>query len=115
MRSWGLAPSAATTARRLAREGHDVTFIARGAHLAALREKGMQIKSPVLGDFVARARAEEDTGKIGPVDLAVVAVKAYDNADGATAALKPLVGPETTVSDSAERRRQRRRGGRDRR
>ena len=81
---------------RLAREGHDVTFIARGAHLAALREKGMQIKSAVLGDFVARARAEEDTGKIGPVDLAVVAVKAYDNAT-ALPLLKPLVGPETAV------------------
>jgi 2-dehydropantoate 2-reductase len=37
---------------RLARAGHDVTFIARGAHLAAIRERGLEIKSAVLGDFV---------------------------------------------------------------
>src|SRR6186713_1819606 len=62
---------------RLAREGHDVTFIARGAHLAALREKGLEVRSPVLGDFVARARAEEDTSQVGVVDLVMVAVKTY--------------------------------------
>ena len=81
---------------RLSRAGHDVTFIARGAHLAALRETGMRIKSPVLGDFVAKARAEEDTAVVGPVDLAIVAVKAYDNPT-ALPLLKRLVGPQTTV------------------
>ena len=81
---------------RLARAGHDVTFIARGAHLAALRETGMQIKSPVLGDFLVKARAEENTAAVGHVDLAIVAVKAYDNAT-ALPLLKPLVGPQTTV------------------
>jgi 2-dehydropantoate 2-reductase len=81
---------------RLSRSGHDVTFIARGAHLAALRQKGMQIKSPVLGDFVAKANAEEDTGRVGTVDLAIVAVKAYDNPT-ALPLLKPLVGPQTSV------------------
>src|SRR4029078_5508084 len=64
---------------RLAQAGHEVTFIARGAHLAAIRERGLQIKSSALGDFVAKARAEEDTSKVGPVDLALVAVKTYDN------------------------------------
>ena len=64
---------------RLARAGHDVTFIARGAHLAAIRERGLEIRSPMLGDFTVRAAAEEDTSKVGPVDLVVVAVKAYDN------------------------------------
>lgn len=81
---------------KLARAGQDVTFIARGAHLAAIREKGLEIRSPVLGDFVARGRAEEETSRVGPVDLVIVAVKAYDNAT-ALPLLKPLLGAETVV------------------
>ena len=48
---------------KLARAGHDVTFIARGAHLAAIRERGLEIRSPALGDFTVRAR-----GRRGHVD-----------------------------------------------
>ena len=81
---------------RLTRAGQDVTFIARGAHLAAIREKGLAIKSPVLGDFVARGRAEEDTSRVGPVDLVIVAVKAYDNPT-ALPMLSPLLGDDTVV------------------
>ena len=81
---------------KLARAGHDVTFIARGAHLQAIRERGLEIRSPMLGDFTVCARAEEDTSTVGPVDLVLVAVKAYDNAT-ALPLLKPMVGPSTTV------------------
>jgi 2-dehydropantoate 2-reductase len=81
---------------KLARGGHDVTFIARGAHLAAIREHGLQIRSPMLGDFVVRAAAEEDTAKVGPVDVVIVSVKAYDN-DTALPLLRPMLGPKTTV------------------
>jgi 2-dehydropantoate 2-reductase len=81
---------------RLAQSGHDVTFIARGAHLAALRERGLQIRSAVLGDFVARARAEEDTAVVGPVDLVLVAVKTYDNPT-ALPLLRPMLGEGTAV------------------
>ncbi len=81
---------------KLARAGQDVTFIARGAHLAAIREKGLEIKSPVLGDFVATAGAEEDTARVGPVDLVIVAVKAYDNPT-ALPMLPPLLGDNTVV------------------
>lgn len=81
---------------RLALTGHDVTFIARGAHLAAIREKGLAIKSAVLGDFVAHGRAEEDTTKVGHVDLIMVAVKTYDNAT-ALPLLRPMLGPDTVV------------------
>jgi 2-dehydropantoate 2-reductase len=80
----------------LARAGHDVTFIARGAHLAAIRERGLQIRSAELGDFVAHGRAEQDTTKIGPVDFVLVAVKAYDNAT-ALPLLKPMLGTDTSV------------------
>ena len=81
---------------KLARSGQDVTFIARGAHLEAIRGRGLAIQSAQLGDFVARAPAESDTAKIGHVDVAIVSVKAYDNAT-ALPMLKPLIGPETVV------------------
>lgn len=81
---------------KLARAGHDVTFIARGAHLDAIRERGLQIRSGELGDFVARGSAEQDTAKVGPVELALVAVKAYDN-QTALPLLTPMLGPDTVV------------------
>ena len=81
---------------KLARAGHDVTFIARGAHLAALRERGMEIRSAVTGDFTVRAPAEEDTSRVGPVDLVLVTVKAYDHAT-ALPMLRPMLGPSTAV------------------
>src|SRR5215218_5337557 len=81
---------------RLSLAGHDVTFIARGAHLEAIRAHGLQVRSPSLGDFIARARAEQDTSAVGPVDLVLYAVKAYDNPT-AIPALAPLLGDGSTV------------------
>ena len=81
---------------KLARAGHDVTFIARGAHLAAIRDKGLEIRSPMLGGFTVQARAEDDTSRVGPVDVILVAVKAYDN-PAALPMLRPMVGPATSV------------------
>jgi len=81
---------------KLARAGQDVTFIARGAHLEAIRAAGLQVKSPALGDFQVTAAAESDTAKVGPVDVVIVSVKAYDNAT-ALPMLKPMMGPETVV------------------
>src|SRR5262245_58087681 len=81
---------------KLARAGHDVTFIARGAHLEAIRQRGLEIRSPVLGDFTVRARAEQDTSRVGPVDLVLFAVKAYDN-PSALPLLAPMLGPDSAV------------------
>ena len=81
---------------KLSRAGQDVTFIARGAHLEAIRAKGLEIKSAKLGDFTVRAAAESDTARVGPVDVAIVSVKAYDNAT-ALPMLTPLIGPDTVV------------------
>jgi len=81
---------------KLARAGHDVAFIARGAHLAAMRERGLRIKSAALGDFTVKARAEEDTSRVGVVDLVLVSVKAYDNAT-ALPMLRPMLGEQTAV------------------
>src|SRR5436190_12402343 len=81
---------------RLARAGHEVTFIARGAHLAAIRERGLEVRSAALGDFIVHARAEQDTARVGPVDVVLFAVKAYDNAT-ALPLLAPMLGPATAV------------------
>jgi 2-dehydropantoate 2-reductase len=80
----------------LSRAGHDVTFVARGAHLAAIRDRGLEIRSPMLGDFVVRAAAEEDTNLVGRVDVVVVAVKTYDNAT-ALPLIAPMLGPGTSI------------------
>lgn len=92
----------------LARAGHDVTFIARGAHLAALRAHGLRVKS-VHGDFtIAPVRATDTPAGVGPVDLVVICVKTPDT-DQAAHAIEPMVGPNTTVMslqngiDAAER------------
>ncbi len=81
---------------KLMRAGHDVTFIARGAHLQAIRERGLEIRSPALGDFTVRARAEQDPARVGPVDVVLFTVKAYDNAT-ALPLLTPMLGADTAV------------------
>lgn len=81
---------------KLARSGQDVTFIARGAHLEAIRQRGLEIQSSKLGDFTVTAAAESDTSRVGPVDVVIVSVKAYDNAT-ALPMLTPMIGPDTAV------------------
>ena len=81
---------------KLAKAGQDVTFIARGAHLDAIRSKGLEVRSAKLGDFTVTAAAESDTARVGAVDVVIVSVKAYDNAT-ALPMLRPLIGPDTAV------------------
>jgi 2-dehydropantoate 2-reductase len=81
---------------RLARAGNEVTFIARGAHLEAIRTQGLQVRSPALGDFTVHARAEADTSRVGVVDLVLFTVKTYDN-EAAMPALAPMLGPDSSV------------------
>jgi 2-dehydropantoate 2-reductase len=92
----------------LALAGQDVTFIARGAHLQAIRDKGLQIKS-VHGDFtVFPAKATDRPGETGPVDLIILATKTY-HTDVAARDVKPLIEADTVVVslqngiDAAER------------
>jgi 2-dehydropantoate 2-reductase len=80
----------------LARQGHAVTFIARGEHLNAIREKGLQVES-VHGDFrIEPAKATDNPAEIGPVELVLFCTKTYAN-EGAARQVEPIVGPETTV------------------
>ncbi len=80
---------------RLARAGHDVSFLARGMHLAAIRSRGLSVASP-LGNFTVRAPAEDDPRAIGPVDVVLFAVKTYDN-DTALPMLPPLMSDSSIV------------------
>jgi 2-dehydropantoate 2-reductase len=80
----------------LSRSGCNVSVVARGAHLEAIRRNGLQIVSGAVGDFTARVGADSDPARIGVVDTVIVAVKAYDNPT-ALPMLPPLVGPKTTV------------------
>lgn len=82
---------------RLAKAGYDVTFIARGAHLAAMREKGLTIESEAQGDIhVPKVNATDDPAKAGPVDLVILSVKLWDT-ESAADAIKPMIGPATGV------------------
>jgi len=80
----------------LARAGEEVTFIARGDHLEAIRKDGLAIKSVLSGDFSIPANATDNTHDIGPVDVVLFCVKAYDNAAAADQ-IRPLTGPQTVV------------------
>lgn len=81
---------------RLAEAGEEVSFIARGAHLEAIRSEGLRVVSPE-GDFtVEPARATDAPGEVGPVDLVLIGVKAWQIAEAAEA-MKPLIGSDTAV------------------
>ena len=81
---------------RLAQTGADVVFIARGEHLQAMRKHGLKIDS-IKGDFVVHPiQATDDPEEIGPVDVVLVGVKAWQVSEAAQA-MRPIVGPETFV------------------
>lgn len=81
---------------RLAQAGHNVTFIARGAHLEAIRRNGLRVES-IAGDFhVSPASATEDPSAVGEVDLVLVGVKAPQVSEAARA-MGPMVGAGTVV------------------
>lgn len=81
---------------RLAAAGHDVSFVARGEHLEAMRRNGLAVSS-VHGDFtVSPVRATADAGELGEADAVLLAVKTWQ-LEAAAEAVKPLVGKETAV------------------
>ena len=81
---------------RLAQAGEEVTFIARGEHLRAIKANGLKVDSS-SGDFVIYpAKARDNVGEVGETDLVILGVKAWQVPEAA-GAIKPLVGPNTTV------------------
>jgi len=80
----------------LAQQGNDVTFIARGAHLEAMRAQGLQVKS-IHGDFtVVPAKATDNPAEAGLVDFILFCAKTYGT-DDAARIIQPAVGPQTVV------------------
>lgn len=81
---------------RLARSGEDVTFIARGQHLRAIQIKGLKVDSLNGGFVIDPAKATDNVNEVGEADLVIVGVKAWQVPEAA-GAMKPMVGPKTTV------------------
>ena len=82
---------------RLAASGYDVTFIARGRHLEAIRNNGLRIDSRDVGDAVVNpAVATDAPADVGVVDYVIVGVKLWDTEDVGRA-IAPMVAPGTTV------------------
>lgn len=82
---------------RLAHAGCDVTFIARGKHLAAMRGHGLTIENEAQGSIhLPKVRVTDDPATLGPADLVIIAVKLWDT-EAAARAVKPLVGGDTAV------------------
>jgi len=82
---------------RLAKAGYDVTFVARGAHLEAMRANGLTIENEPQGNLhIPHVKATADPASIGPVDLVILSVKLWDT-DAAARAISPIVGPSTAV------------------
>ncbi|HEY6255001.1 MAG TPA: ketopantoate reductase family protein [Xanthobacteraceae bacterium] len=81
---------------RLAAAGHDVSFIARGAHLDAIRSRGLRLESPLGNLHISDAKATAEPREVGEVDIVLFAVKLWDT-EIAGAAARPLVGAGTRV------------------
>ncbi|AZO51834.1 MAG: 2-dehydropantoate 2-reductase [Mesorhizobium sp.] len=81
---------------RLAELGGEVSFIARGAHLQAMRQSGLRIQSDLGNILLSNVSASDAPADIGPVDLVIFAVKLYDS-EKAAATLGPLIGGNTRV------------------
>jgi 2-dehydropantoate 2-reductase len=92
----------------LAKAGADVTFIARGAHLAAMKNQGLKVEGGRGETHLVPTRATDDPASIGKVDIVLFCVKLWD-VESAGQQIKPLIGPRTAVIplqngiDAAER------------
>ena len=81
---------------RLAQAGHDVAFIARGAHLSAMRETGLHVISELGDAKLSDVVATDDPAAVGYVDCVIVAVKLWDT-EAAARAAKPMIGHRTMI------------------
>lgn len=81
---------------KLAAAGHELVFIARGEHLAAMQRDGLQVKSSVGNLHVRKALFTSAASAAGKVELVLFCVKSYDT-ESASAAIAPLIGPDTII------------------
>src|SRR5262245_57326299 len=80
----------------LAKAGTDVTFVARGAHLSAMKAKGLTVLGPRGDVHLTPTQATDNPASIGPVDFVLFCVKLWD-VESAGAAIRPLVRPGTAI------------------
>jgi 2-dehydropantoate 2-reductase len=80
----------------LANAGNDVTLIARGEQLEALRTRGLTLRSHVVGDITVHPAATDRCEEVGPVELVMMCVKTYA-LEAAAVQARPLVGPDTVI------------------
>jgi len=80
----------------LAKAGADVTFVARGAHLATMKSQGLKVQGGRGETHLVPTRATDDPSSIGAVDIVLFCVKLWD-VESAGKAIKPMVGPDTAV------------------
>ena len=80
----------------LAKAGADVTFLARGAHLAAMRDNGLRVYGDRGETIIRPVQATDDPASIGAVDIVLFCVKLWD-IESAGKQIKPLIGPNTAV------------------
>jgi 2-dehydropantoate 2-reductase len=81
---------------KLAQAGHDVSFVARGRHFAAMRDRGLTVRSDTGDMRIARPALVEDPATLGSVDVVLFAVKLWDT-EPAAAAIRPLVDKGAAV------------------
>jgi len=81
---------------RLSSVGAQVTFVARGPHLAAIRARGLRVTSPLGDVHVHPASATDDPAAVGHVDIVLLGTKLYD-VEIAAPAISPMLGPQTAV------------------
>src|SRR5258706_8369262 len=87
---WGWGGVGGYFGARLAAAGNEVHFIARGKHLAAMREQGLKVKSALGDAHIKPVHATDNPAEIGPVDIVTFAVKLWDT-EGAAEQLRPLI------------------------
>ena len=81
---------------QLALAGQNVIFIARGAHLNAIRTSGLQLETPKGATVIHPAEATDDPAQVSDVEVVLLGVKAWQVAEAAQA-VRPMIGPETIV------------------
>lgn len=93
---YGAGAVGGLVAARLARADHDVSVVARGAHLTEILARGLRVRSASDGDFTARIRANVDPARLGEQDYVIVAVKGQSLPQVA-ANIAPLLGEHTSI------------------
>ena len=81
---------------RLQQAGAEVHFVARGAHLAALRTNGLTVESPLGNIHLPHVNVTDNPGDIGRADMVWLSVKLWDM-EAAVRSMRPLIGPDTGI------------------